>query len=190
MGVLSLHCSELHIVTQDWKSKKAKCFLGSQWNSWQYCFSVNRVKIHTDKKWVHQTLKESEDVLWTLYVLVAVGMWWVLMMLAELVVPVHCVNAQPGWLRGTELDNVVIKPRERLAMRSQTHYAWGIVKMGNLFPLWLFLFRDGVRGLPVAGVISVMHLFLTTHRDFASKWGNSIQNNEIWWLFVDLNSET
>lgn len=57
------------------------------------------------------------------------------MMLAELVVPVRCVNAQPGWLRGTELDNVVIKPRERLAMRSQTHYAWGIVKMGNLFPL-------------------------------------------------------
>lgn len=57
------------------------------------------------------------------------------MMLAELVVPVRCVNAQPGWLRGTELDNVVIKPRERLAMRSQTHYAWRIVKMGNLFPL-------------------------------------------------------
>lgn len=57
------------------------------------------------------------------------------MMLAELVVLVRCVNAQPGWLRGTELDNVVIKPRERLATWSQTHYAWRFVKMRNLFPL-------------------------------------------------------
>lgn len=53
----------------------------------------------------------------------------VLMMLAVLVLSVCCVNKQPEWLGGTELDNVVIiSTRERLATLSRAQYEWRMVK--------------------------------------------------------------